>query len=112
VLRDFKTNEVKNQKDFLQVINSQLAVPQFVLNMLRAVDYSKITDAHYDEWLKIIKENIGKHLKLKAKACNFVVLDFPLRQDFCDEINKYDFSSLSIQKRLTVIPLATKWAVD
>jgi len=85
-------------------------VPQFVLQILRAVDYSKITDAHYDEWLKIIKENIGKHLKLKAKACNFIVLDFPIRQDFCDEINKYDFSSLSIQKRLTVIPLATKWA--
>jgi len=85
-------------------------IPQFMIDILGNVDYTKITDAHYEEWLKIIKSNIGKHLKLKVKSCGFMLLNFPIRQDFCDEINKYDFRSMSIKKQLVVIPLVKKWA--
>ena len=73
-------------------------VPKFIIEMLSAVDYSKITDAHYDDWIKIIKLNIGKHLKLKKALKPFVVLNYPIRQDLYDLINRYDFSGLTLMK--------------
>ena len=85
-------------------------VPKFIIEMLSVVDYSKITDAHYDDWIKIIKLNIGKHLKLKKTLKPFVVLNYPIRQDLCDLINQYDFSGLTLMKQATIIPIAKKWA--
>jgi len=85
-------------------------VPKFIIEMLSAVDYSKITDAHYDDWIKIIKANIGKHLKMKTKPKVLLTLNYPIRQDLCDLINRYDFSGLTLMKQTTIIPIAKKWA--
>ena len=85
-------------------------VPQFLIDMLDAVDYSKITASDYAGWMLIIKENIGNHLKLKTSPKPFMLLDYPIRQDLCDLLNGYDFSSLSLMKQATLIPLAKKWA--
>jgi len=87
-------------------------VPKFIIEMLQDVDYTRITEAHYDDWMRIIKENIGKHLRLKSKQSALVEYYFPIRQDFCDLINRYDFSSLSFKKQMVIIPLAKKWAME
>jgi adenine-specific DNA methylase len=84
-------------------------IPLVLINILQAVDYSKITDAHYDAWMKLIKENIGKHLKLKTKQIGYFDYNFPLRGDFCDLINQYDFN-ISPLKIGIAMPLVKKWA--
>jgi len=85
-------------------------VPKFIIDMLSSVDYSRITDVYYNEWIKIIRANIGKHLKLKTKQLGFIELHYPIRQDFCDLINRYDFSGLKPIKQAIVMPLAIRWA--
>jgi hypothetical protein len=85
-------------------------IPKFIMDILGKIDYSKLTDAHYDAWIKLVEDNIGKHLRLKRKPCILVNCIYPIRQDFCDIINAYDFNSLPLKKQLMVIPLATKWA--
>ena len=92
------------------MVRISIDVPQFIIEILSAVDYSRITDAHYNEWIKIIKANIGKHLKLKARQLGFIELDYPIRQDFCDLINRYDFSSINPLKQAIIVPLAMRWA--
>jgi hypothetical protein len=87
-------------------------IPKFIIEMLGAVDYTKITDAHYDEWISIIKQNIGKHLRKKTKPSCFIILNYPIRQDLCDLINDYDFGSLSFTKLVTINPLVKKWATE
>jgi len=92
--------------------NAKLSIdtPKFIMDMLSAVDYARITDAHYIYWTQIIKENIGKHLKKKVKASPLVDVPYPIRQDFCDLINEYDFQSLNLLKQKIAVPLAIKWA--
>ena len=85
-------------------------VPRFIIDMLDAVDYSRITDANYNEWIEIIRANIGKHLRLKKNASSLISLDYPIRQDFCDLLNKYDFNSLSFMKQAAIMPIAKRWA--
>ena len=85
-------------------------IPLFIIDMLSVIDYSRITDAQYDEWIKIIKANIGKHLKTRTTPGALIVLDFPIRQDLCDLLNRYDFRSLTLKKQMMAIPLAKKWA--
>ena len=75
-------------------------VPGFLIDILHSVDYSKITDRHYDDWVKIIKDNIGKHLKLKTNHSSLVEYYFPIRSDLCVLINQYDFNSLSMAKQV------------
>jgi len=78
--------------------------------MLDAVDYSKITTEHYAEWITIIKENIGKHLKKRVRPADLVTLNYPINQVFCDLINEYDFSSLSFGKQMAAMTAAKLWA--
>ena len=85
-------------------------IPPFIVNILSAVDYSRITDAHYDGWMRSIKEHIGKHFKLRKRDYVVIEIAFPIRQDLCDLINKYDFKSLSFVKQAMVVPLVTRWA--
>ena len=85
-------------------------IPKFIIEMLDSVDYTQITDEHYDGWIKIIRDNIGKHLKERTKPVSLVEYKFPIREDFCALINHYDFGSLSLMKQATIIPLAKKWA--
>jgi adenine-specific DNA methylase len=85
-------------------------IPHFLIEMLKNVDYGKITDAHYDAWIKAIKENIGKHLKHKSKSAILFLYDFSIRQDFCDLINGYDFKSMPIAKQMAMVPLIKRWA--
>jgi len=84
-------------------------IPPFIMNILSAVDYSRITDSDYDGWLRLIKHNIGNHLKLRRGSCSFIELSYPLRQDLCDLINGYDFRSLSLLKQSLVVPLVLRW---
>jgi hypothetical protein len=84
--------------------------PIEILEMLSAVNYNQITAEHYNKWLETIKNNIGKHLKKRTKAVQLIELSYPINQVLCDLINQYDFSSLSILKRATVIPLIKVWA--
>ena len=77
-------------------------VPRFIIEMLDAVDYSKIADAHYNDWIETIKFNIGKHLRLKSKPPSLMLLNYPIRQDFCDLINKQEKKSVK-KKDLTRI---------
>ena len=85
-------------------------IPQFLIVILSSVDYSKINTGHYDAWMKIIKENIGNHLKKKKEPAILLEYNFPIRQDFCDLINGYDFNSLPIYKQLALMPLIKIWA--
>jgi len=85
-------------------------VPKFLIDMLSAVDYSRITDAHYNDWMRIIKANIGKHLSLKRRDIGYIELSYPIRQDFCDLINRYDFSSFNFLKQAAIRPFAVIWA--
>ena len=85
-------------------------VPQFIIDILGSVDYSRITDAHYDEWMRLIRENIGKHLKLRTKASVLLEYNFPIRQDLCDLINRYDFGSLPLMKQVMITPLVKQWS--
>jgi hypothetical protein len=78
--------------------------------MLGAVDYSRITDRQYDEWLKIIKENISNHLKKRTSPGLLKLVKYPLRQDFCDVINAYDFNSLPFAKKASATAMARVWA--
>ena len=88
--------------------NAKLSIdtPKFIMDMLSAVDYARITDAHYIHWTQIIKENIGKHLKKKVKASPLVDVPYPIRQDFCDLINKYDFNQLPKLAKMAAVPAA------
>jgi hypothetical protein len=85
-------------------------VPIFIMDMLYNVDYSRITDADYNKWIHLIKSNIGKHLKLKTKPISFIELDLPIRQDLCDLINRYDFSSIPPLQQAMVRPFAIRWS--
>lgn len=87
-------------------------IPFYIIEMLHSVDYSKIRDADYDVWISIIKDNIGKHLSKRSKPSPLVEYYFPIRQDLCDLINSYDFSSLSLKKQMMVVPIARQWARD
>jgi len=84
--------------------------PKFITDMLSAVDYSRLTDAHYENWMQIIRANIGSHLKKRTFPSPLVELPYPIRQDFCDLINQYDFQSLNLIKQKIAVPLAIKWA--
>ena len=84
--------------------------PKYILVMLDAVDYSKITAEHYKEWQAIIRENIGKHLKKRTKPAQLLTVSYPINQAFCDLINEYDFNSMPFAKQLTAVAMAKHWA--
>lgn len=86
--------------------------PIYLLELLRAVDYSKITEAQYNDWKVQIDAHIGKHLKRRLKPAVLVGINIHLRQDFCDLINQYDFSGLSFKKQMMLVPLVKRWAAE
>lgn len=42
-------------------------MPQYMLDLLNNVDFDKISSAQYDAWMRLIKDEIGKHLKARKK---------------------------------------------
>ncbi|MDR0926560.1 MAG: hypothetical protein LBO69_02195 [Ignavibacteria bacterium] len=91
---------------------SKIAIdtPNYIIRMLGAVDYSSITDTQYNDWLNTIKKNISNHLKKRASPAVLKSVRYPLRQDFCDIINGYDFNSLPFTKKASAIAMARVWA--
>jgi hypothetical protein len=84
--------------------------PKYITDMLEAVDFSRITDAQYSEWSKIIAEQLGKHIKKRSVLVMTKTLDYPVKQGFLDIINAYDFNTLPKLKQIMAIPLAKNWA--
>ena len=56
----------------------------------------------------MIEGNIGNHLKERTSPPKLRSLPYPIRQDFVDIINKYDFNKLPLGIRIIVIPMAKK----
>ena len=84
--------------------------PQYILAMIDAVDYNRITDEQYKNWQTIISENIGKHLKKRTKPAVLIAMNYPIKQELCDLINEYDFKSLPVVKQAIATSAAKLWA--
>lgn len=84
--------------------------PEYILEMLAAVDYNKITEAQYKQWAVIIRDNIGKYIKKRTVKAVLIDMNYPVNPMFCKLINQYDFSSLAKGLQLAAVPLAKKWA--
>jgi hypothetical protein len=83
--------------------------PTWLVNMLGSIDFTRITGENYDEWIKLIKTNIGKHLKPRTKAATLIDITYPVRQDLCDLINGYDFNSMKMALKVAAPAAVNYW---
>ncbi len=94
------------------MVTAKLAIdtPQYMLDLLDAVDYEKITETQYKKWVVIIKNNIGNYIKKRTVAPILIDVPYPINPMFCRLINQYDFNTLSVAKKTATIIAAKKWA--
>jgi hypothetical protein len=85
-------------------------IPSSILNLLSSVDYSRITQSQYMEFGKQILKQEGRFLKKRKHPATLINIDVPISQDFCDFINKYQFTSLTKLNINIAMPLIKDWA--
>lgn len=85
-------------------------LPKELIEILMAVDYTKITTQQYNEWDRIVRENIGKFLKKRTRPATLANINLPINQKICDTVNEYDFATLSAIKRIAAMPMIKMWA--